>query len=86
MGKIAANMPKTVRQWLEKHPDLFVDATYEDGYNDGRAYDILLSRGHCAYGDAGCHTIIEYTTRRTLDVLREVEVCGCRDCVTGEGW
>ena len=85
MGKISG-VPKTVRNWLEKHHDLFVDAIYETGYIDGAAYDILLSRGHCAYNDAGCHTIIEYTAQNTLDALREVGLCECSDCITGKGW
>ena len=74
-------IPKTLRQWIETHPDVVYAISYEGGYatESGRAYDILLMPGFTT--DEGMHTIIESTVAETLRQLRTVQPgCKCKEC------
>jgi len=85
--KVNCKLPKTLAAWVNKHPDRIIAIDYGSGYTteSEMAYDILLNRGWCS-GGVGLHTIIEQTASETLRVLRDMEKCECRDCITGDGW
>ena len=83
--KVTAKIPKTLLSYCQKHEEKICDVYAADGYNEGFCYDILLNRGWCT-DESGLHTIIEPTIKQTLEKLRAIEPCSCRDCVTGEGW
>ena len=86
--RINCKLPLILKRWVDRNPEKVREVDHGDGYNtpSGQAYDVLLERGWCAYGDAGLHTIIEATATETLAQLREVAACRCENCKTGEGW
>jgi hypothetical protein len=77
---------KIVRAYAQKNAHKIREIDYGNDYLDGSAYDILLERGWCAEREPGLHTVIEYSVKDTLEVLRSAIPCGCEDCLSGNGW
>lgn len=77
---------KVIREYANKNAHKILEIDHGPDYMDGPAYDILLARGWCLAREPGCHTIIEYRVKDTLEELRSVIPCGCDDCLSGKGW
>jgi len=72
---------KALDKWIAKHPGIVQDVDYGSGYctGSGNAWNILLTTGHCAYGDS-VHSIIEETVREAISELNNVQTCDCWEC------
>jgi hypothetical protein len=85
--KYEGHVPKTLRDWCDKHPERVREVVAGGGYNtdSGFAYDVALRRGWRAAGEV-VHSFVEETAKETLSQLRGVKACDCSDCKTGIGW
>ncbi|NUX58701.1 hypothetical protein [Paraburkholderia youngii] len=75
--------PKTLKRWIDAHPERVREFDCGGGYCTGSdndfAYDILLREGW-AMSDDCVHTLIEPTVKAMLAQLRGVRPCDCDEC------
>jgi hypothetical protein len=81
--KFSSPAPKTLKAWIDKHPDRVAEFDCGRGYSFGGdndfGYDILLAPGWRMYDDY-VHTLIEHTVADTLKQLRSIVRCDCAEC------
>lgn len=89
--KIETPLPsKTLRAYLEKHPEPVAAISYGSGFDtpSGKAYDVLIASGWSIslYGDH-MHTIIEAKASDVIAQLKTAVYCGCNkiDCCCCHG-
>jgi hypothetical protein len=79
-------VPKTLRDWIEKHAaDKVYDVDHGGGFctDSGMAYDVGIRNGwRVTYPDR-MHTVIEPTVRDVIASLRTLEPCDCEQCRIG---
>lgn len=76
-GKI----PKSLRDYAEKHADQIQEITWSDGYDSDRggAYDAFLRAGWRKCDDY-VHTLINDTAAGLIGELKDIVPCDCDDC------
>jgi len=81
MVRYEGNIPKSLRAWCDSNSERVQEVCHGSGYatDSGRAYDVFVGRGFCAY-EEGSHTVIEPTVSATLEVLRGLSPCECPYC------
>jgi hypothetical protein len=81
--KFCKPAPKTLKAWIDKHPEKIAEFDCGRGYCFGGdndfAYDILLAPGWRMEDDC-VHTLIEPTVKDMLRQLRSVVRCDCAEC------
>jgi hypothetical protein len=82
-AKFCKPAPKTLKAWIDKHPDRVAEFDCGYGYSFGGdndfGYDILLAPGW-RMDDDYVHTLIEPTVADMLKRLRSIVRCDCAEC------